>query len=104
MIIKCRTCGLPLTKPLSLLEDMSLTSIEDGTELVPPEHYFVGKGEYSPDMTGHVFANLKDVTNTKRHTEENRLSQPGGRHASHFASARFSIVRSRPQYLPQSVR
>jgi hypothetical protein len=62
MVVRCRTCEVPLTNPLVPLPDVKMTCYEDGQAFLPQGYYCVADGDYRP--AGSLVINLNDLVNT----------------------------------------
>jgi hypothetical protein len=79
VLFQCRICGLPLTQPLTRLDDPSRLCEEDEKAHVPRGFYWVAPdpaddGGYYTEAAGDLLVNLEDVTNTRHHPDRRRLT------------------------------
>ncbi len=70
----CAECGALLVRGLHQLTDESSLDQADGHDLVPQGSYFISQGKFEPEKDGDFLVNLKDLQNTKHHTDLRRLN------------------------------
>ena len=71
IVFSCATCGLPLTRSLRELLDLSLLAYADKADHVPVGFYTIADADFRTQFEGEVVINLKDSVNTK-HTDDLR--------------------------------
>ena len=73
-VLRCGSCGIGLTLPLRGLPDPSLISEEFGNDYIPRGYLLVSDGNYFTNSNGQFVVNLKDLVNTKHHSDFRRLN------------------------------
>ena len=71
----CRSCMIPITKPIVELQDKSRINFEDKDDLVPQGFFVIcdeSLSRYVGVDIGQIFINLKDVIHTKYHPDSSR--------------------------------
>ena len=72
ILFKCATCGLPVTGPVRLLDEVPDLPSEDGVDLLP-----VGccwRDDRPGKSCGRFLLNLRDMVNTRYHDDGRRTS------------------------------
>ena len=72
MVIRCKVCGVVLTRPVELLADESVLCREDARPYIPEGQFWLSDGSYYP--AGEWVANLADLVNTQLHPNSRRLN------------------------------
>ena len=70
----CTKCGSLVVSALRQLVDEAMLDEGDGHDRVPQGTYFVSLGKFEPEEAGDYLVNLKDLQNTKRHSDVRRLN------------------------------
>jgi hypothetical protein len=73
-VLRCAQCGIRLTLPLRLLSDPSLLCNEDRHDFIPRGFFLVSDGSFFTGSEGQFVVNLKDLVNTKHHSDFRRLN------------------------------
>lgn len=73
MIIKCKTCGLPLTPSLKKLQAKELLNEEDNRNFIPRGYFVFSDGEFFTNSEGKIIINKEDLINSKDHSDSSRL-------------------------------
>ena len=73
MRIRCRYCDLELTESLIEIHAEQLNEI-DGEDLILRGHFFISDAGYYTGTENKIIINIKDLKNSKNHTELTRLN------------------------------
>lgn len=74
MKLICRTCHLEISKEVRELQDTSLLSHENGQDYIPKGFYIIDDNKMHLDLRDAIIINLKDLVNSKRHSNRSRLN------------------------------
>jgi hypothetical protein len=59
---------------LQVLPDLAMLCVDNGTDYIPRGFYTISDGSFFRGTEGQYIVNLKDIVNTKHHTDYNRLN------------------------------
>ena len=74
MKLICRKCQLVISKEVIELHDTSLLSHDDGQDYIPEGFYIIDDNKMHLDLRDAIIINLKDLVNSKRHSNRSRLN------------------------------
>lgn len=74
MRIKCKLCGIELTDDLVEVKSSGQLSEIDGRDFIARGHFFVSDGEYYSGTENQIIINVKDLINSRNHTDKARLN------------------------------
>ena len=63
-----------MSNELVKLTDLDQITEDDGKDFLPEGYYFVSDGEYFTDSDDKIIINLKNLINTKNHSDLRRLN------------------------------
>ena len=70
----CLECHSAVTGELHRFPTETTLDEADRHDLVPRGTYFVSPGEFEPELSGDYLVNLKDLRNTRHHSDLRRLN------------------------------
>ena len=75
MILRCRNCRAAVSGEVAELKDVSKLSEADGQDHLPKGYYRIATAEDDVIIgNGEFILNLKDLINTRRHSNKHRLN------------------------------
>lgn len=74
MKLICKTCKTIISKEVVELKDLKLLNDIDGKDYIPEGFFIVGSQEEYPSKKGLIIINIKDLINSKHHSDESRLN------------------------------
>ena len=72
MHIKCSNCDATLTKFLIQVDDTFHPTFPDNENTIPSGKYWIGKDLPTTTCDNHIFINLGDAINLKKHPDSSR--------------------------------
>lgn len=73
MRLICKTCKIEITDELVELKDLSLVNENEGEDYIPTGYFIIGDGKYDINAENKVIINIKDLINSKLHSDRTRL-------------------------------
>lgn len=74
MKITCKECQIELSTELVELTDKDKINENDQSDFLPIGTYFISDGQFFTETEKKIIINLKDVLNSKNHSDDNRLN------------------------------
>lgn len=74
MKLFCRTCQLEISKEVNPMPDLNQLSFDDGRDYIPEGFYLIDDNKMHLDLKDAIIINLKDLVNSKRHSNSSRLN------------------------------
>lgn len=74
MRIKCAHCNVELTDELLQIADPTQLNENDGEDFIGRGQFFISDGAYYTDTETQIVINIKDLKNSKRHSDHSRLN------------------------------
>jgi hypothetical protein len=74
MKVFCKSCNLPLTQELTMLQKGTLLNPVDGVSLIPCGFYMISDGEIYTNTEGAILLNADDLVNVVDHADGSRLN------------------------------
>jgi hypothetical protein len=74
MKIICQQCNVEVSKQVTELDDLSLLKQNDGEAYIPEGFFIVDNDKEDIRTKGTIIINLKDLINSKYHSDESRLN------------------------------
>ena len=74
VVFRCATCHVVVTLPLRSLSDRALLCETAGEDYVPRGWMLKSDGSFFTGTEGQFIVNLKDLINTKHHSDPRRLN------------------------------
>jgi hypothetical protein len=74
MKLVCKICNVEITKKLTELQDFNQLNEVAGEDYIPSSFYVIGDGVYDSKSQGKIIVNIKDLINTKHHSDTSRLN------------------------------
>ena len=76
MKLICKTCDLEISKEVSELKDLSLINSNDREDYIPEGFFLINDHDQITcfEQKGAIIINIKDLVNSKRHSNRSRLN------------------------------
>ena len=75
MKLICKACNLEISEPLTELKDLNLINVNDGQDYIPRGFYCIQEEDTAYGIVkGSIIINIKDLINSKRHSNRSRLN------------------------------
>ncbi|MEO7990215.1 MAG: hypothetical protein ABI663_11780 [Chryseolinea sp.] len=74
MRISCKYCDIELTNSLVEVQSVGQLSEIDGEDFIPMGQFLISNGDYYTGTKNKIIINIKDLKNSKNHTDLTRLN------------------------------
>ncbi|AHN22380.1 hypothetical protein FCT18_08040 [Lysinibacillus sphaericus] len=74
MKVLCKACKLEISESLIELKDLNLINKNDGQDYIPRGFYLIQQETAYDIVKGSIIINIKDLINSKRHSNRSRLN------------------------------
>ncbi|MFL0366235.1 hypothetical protein ACH0BF_24975 [Pseudobacillus sp. 179-B 2D1 NHS] len=79
MRLACQTCDTVISNELIELKDLSRLNKKDGQDYIPKGFFIIDNQEFYLRLKGSIMVNIKDLINSKYHSDVSRLNGCCGR-------------------------
>lgn len=74
MRVKCKHCNIELTEDLVEVQGTGQLKEIDGEDFIPRGLFVISNGDYYTGTENQIIVNVKDLKNSKNHTNASRLN------------------------------